>query len=51
MKTMCPFGYHRNGFMVVHALGYIKDGCNEDHLQVHELPRSHCGDNRESNIH
>ena len=23
MKTMCPPGYHRNGFMATHALGHI----------------------------
>ena len=26
MKTMCPPGYHHNGFMAIHA------------TQVHELP-------------
>ena len=29
--TMCPPGYHHNGF-------------------VHELPQSHCGDNREGTL-
>ena len=33
MKTMCPPGYHHNGF-----------------AQVHELPQSHCGDNREGTL-
>ena len=23
MKTMCPFGYHHNVFVVTHALGHI----------------------------
>ena len=34
MKTMCPPGYHHNGFVATHALG-------------HEL---HCGDNREDTL-
>ena len=38
MKTMCPPGYHHNGFMAIHA------------TQVHELPQSHCGDNREGTL-
>ena len=37
MKTMCPPGYHHNGFVATHA-------------QVHELPQSHCGDNREGTL-
>ena len=24
MKTMCPLGYHQNGFVATHALGQIK---------------------------
>ena len=49
MKTMCPPGYHHNGFVATHALGYMMYG----HMNrtscapVHELPQSHCGDNRE----
>ena len=23
MKTMCPPGYHHNGFVVTHALGHM----------------------------
>ena len=23
MKTMCPPGYHHNGFVATHALGYM----------------------------
>ena len=23
MKTMCPPGYHRNGFVATHALGHL----------------------------
>ena len=26
MKTMCPPGYHHNGFVATHALGHIMDG-------------------------
>ena len=40
MKTMCPPGYHYNGFMATHALSHTS--C----AKVHELPQSHCGDNR-----
>ena len=42
MKTMCPPGYHHNGFVATHALR----SC----AQVHELPQSHCGDNREGTL-
>ena len=34
MKTMCPPGYHHNGFVAT----------------LHELPQSHCGDNRECTL-
>ena len=26
MKTMCPPGYHHNGFVATHALGYMMFG-------------------------
>ena len=26
MKTMCPLGYHQNGFMATHALGHMMYG-------------------------
>ena len=26
MKTMCPPGYHHNGFVVTHALGHMMYG-------------------------
>ena len=45
MKTMCPPGYHNNGFVATHALGH-RTSC----AQVHELPQSHCGDNREGTL-
>ena len=50
MKTMCPPGYHHNGFVETHALGHMMYGCAQVHVpkstscaQVHELPQSHCG--------
>ena len=43
MKTMCPPGYHHNGFVATHA---NRTSC----AQVHELPQSHCGDNREGTL-
>ena len=48
MKTMCPPGcYHNNGFVATHALGHMnRTSC----AQVHELPQSHCGDNREGTL-
>ena len=30
MKTMCPPGYHHNGFVATHALG---------HITVHHVPK------------
>ena len=42
MKTMCPPGYHRNGFVATHATRAF--------AQVYELPQSHCGDNREGRL-
>ena len=54
MKTMCPPGYHHNGFVATHALGahdvrlsvHNRTSC----AQVHELPQSHYGDNREGTL-
>ena len=42
MKTICPSGYHHNGFVATHPFGHMMYGA-----QVHELPQSHCVDNRE----
>ena len=54
MKTMCPPGYHHNGFVATHALGHMMYGYHlinrTSCAQVHELPQSHCGDNRESTL-
>ena len=51
MKTMCPPGYHHNGFVATHALGHMMYGtsCAQVH-ELHELPQSHCGDNREGTL-
>ena len=49
MKTMCPPGYHHNDFVATHALEhmmYNRTSC----AQVHELPQSHCRDNREGTL-
>ena len=53
MKTMCPPGYHHNGFVATHALGHMMHGYMINRTscaQVHELPQSHCGDNREGTL-
>ena len=52
MKTMCPPGYHHNGFVATHALGHMMYGCTScaSCAQVHEFPQSHCGDNREGTL-
>ena len=52
MKTMCPPGYHHNGFVASHALGHMMYGYinRTSCAQVHELPQSHCGDNREGTL-
>ena len=46
MKTMCSPVYHVNGLVATHALGHIRTSC----AQVHELPQSHCGNNREGTL-
>ena len=43
MKTMCPPGYHHNGFMATHAPGHMMYG-------LHELPQSHYGDSWEGTL-
>ena len=57
MKTMCPPGYHHNGFVATHTLGHMMYGFGKKFYknrtscaQVHELPQSHCGDNREGTL-
>ena len=53
MKKMCPPGYHHNGFVATHALGhmmYVHHVHRTPCAQVHELPQSHCGDNREGTL-
>ena len=34
MKTMCPLGYHHNGFVATHALGHMK--YTYDHLYIYK---------------
>ena len=36
MKTMCPPGYHHNGFVATHALGHItgRAHCFHDYINV-----------------
>ena len=46
MKTMYHPVYYHNGFVATHALGYMMYRC----AQVHELPQSHCGDNRKDTL-
>ena len=54
MKTMLPPGYHHNGFVATHTLGHMMYGYNGINrtscAQVHELPQSHSGDNREGTL-
>ena len=49
MKTMCPSGYHHNGFVATHALGHMMH-LGTSCVQVYELPQSHCGDNWEGTL-
>ena len=67
MKTMCPPGYHHNGFVATHVLGHMMYGSSYimftvHHVpkctvhctscaQAHELPQSRCGDNREGTLY
>ena len=30
MKTMCPPGYHHNGFVATHALGHMMYDCGDN---------------------
>ena len=48
MKTMCPPSYHHSGFVATYALGHMIN--NHTCVQVHELPQSHCDDNREGTL-
>ena len=49
MKTMCPPGCHHNGFVATHALGHMMYIMCPS-AQVHQLPKSHCGDNGEGTL-
>ena len=48
MKTVRPPGYYHNGLVATHALGDMmsRTSC----AQLHELPQSHCGNNREGTL-
>ena len=37
MKTMCPPGYHHNGFVATHALGHMMYGDVHDVHDVHDI--------------
>ena len=39
MKTMCPPGYHHNGFVATHALGHMMYGSHDVRLTVHHVPK------------
>ena len=38
MKTMCPPGYHHNGFVAIHALGHMS--CHKAIVAI--TGRAHC---------
>ena len=43
MKTMCPPGYHHNGFAATHALGHMMYGCMSCHKAIVVITgRAHC---------
>ena len=50
MKTMCPPGYHHNGFVATQR--FIGTSNVEPYIMCpsRELPQSHCGDNREGTL-
>ena len=39
MKTMCPPGYHHNGFVATHAFGHTIYGYNTyiDNMYIHNI--------------
>ena len=39
MKTMCPPGYHHNGFVATHALGHMMYGYIRTSCTVHHVPK------------
>ena len=41
MKTMCPPGYHHNGFVETHALGHMMYGYHHKVIVV-ITGRAHC---------
>ena len=41
MKTMCPSGFHHNGFVATHALGHMSTSCLRTTVQ-HVTKRRSC---------
>ena len=39
MKTMCPPGYHHNGFVATHALGHMMYDSSYSSSTVHHVPK------------
>ena len=39
MKTMCPPGYHHNGFVATHAFGHMTYGLAYIMIAVHHVPK------------
>ena len=39
MKTMCPPGYHHNGFVATHALGHMMYGSFFRNPTIHHVPK------------
>ena len=37
MKTMCPPGYHHNGFVATHALGHMMYGYDYGHDYIYYI--------------
>ena len=35
MKTMCPPGYHHNGFVATHALGHMMYGSHDVYIYIY----------------
>ena len=48
MKTMCPPGYHRSGFVATHALmmyGCISSACSKNFLKIYQQISGHISSN------
>ena len=42
MKTMCPPGYHHNGFVATHALGHMMYGSVHHNKPYNDKPYIMC---------